>query len=100
MPTLTLPVLDRHPALPGHFPGRPIVPGVVLLDLAQRAVEDAAGCRIEGIAMTKFISPAGPMDPLWLDYEETATGVRFEIRTEGRKIASGRFERAEAGGND
>jgi 3-hydroxymyristoyl/3-hydroxydecanoyl-(acyl carrier protein) dehydratase len=28
--TLTIP--SDHPALPGHFPGHPIVPGVVVLD--------------------------------------------------------------------
>lgn len=95
MPTLTLPALDGHAALPGHFPGRPIVPGVVLLDLAQLAVEKATGLRVTGIAMAKFISPAGPTDPLWLDYEETGAGIRFDIRTEGRKIASGRFDQAE-----
>ena len=27
----TLCVDDAHPSLPGHFPGAPIVPGVVLL---------------------------------------------------------------------
>ena len=28
--TLTIP--KRHPALSGHFPGHPIVPGVLVLD--------------------------------------------------------------------
>ena len=28
-----------HAALPGHFPGRPIVPGVVLLDEVLQAIE-------------------------------------------------------------
>lgn len=28
-----------HPCLPGHFPGRPVVPGVVVLDHVLQAVE-------------------------------------------------------------
>ena len=28
-----------HPSLPGHFPGHPIVPGVVLLDRVLEAIE-------------------------------------------------------------
>lgn len=92
MPGLDLPSLAQHPALPGHFPGRPIVPGVVLLDLAQSAVEQATGCRVTGIAMAKFLSPAGPEHALALRYEQTVAAVRFEIFCADRKIASGRFE--------
>ena len=28
-----------HPSLPGHFPGRPIVPGVVMLERVLEAIE-------------------------------------------------------------
>ena len=30
---------DDHPSLPGHFPGHPVVPGVVLLDRVLQAIE-------------------------------------------------------------
>jgi 3-hydroxymyristoyl/3-hydroxydecanoyl-(acyl carrier protein) dehydratase len=32
-----------HPSLPGHFPGRPVVPGVVLLDRVVAAIESVHG---------------------------------------------------------
>ncbi|RBC43168.1 hypothetical protein BRN41_12545, partial [Xanthomonas oryzae pv. oryzae] len=32
-----------HPCLPGHFPGRPVVPGVVVLDHVLQAVEALHG---------------------------------------------------------
>jgi 3-hydroxymyristoyl/3-hydroxydecanoyl-(acyl carrier protein) dehydratase len=35
----TLTIAAEHPALAGHFPGSPIVPGVVLLDEMVRALE-------------------------------------------------------------
>jgi 3-hydroxyacyl-[acyl-carrier-protein] dehydratase len=49
-----------HPALPGHFPGRPVVPGVLLLD----AVLQAAGLPRGHVLRAKFPAPAGPGDPV------------------------------------
>lgn len=94
MPSLELAIPADHPAYAGHFPGRPITPGVVLLDQAQLAIETASGARLSGLAMAKFLSPAGPGMPLRLDYEFGANGVRFEIDSAGAKIASGRFNLA------
>ena len=91
MATLPLPVAIDHPAYAGHFPGHPILPGVVLLDQAQRAVEQVCGIVVTGIAMAKFLSPALPGEALVLDYEPGASAVRFEIRCGVRRIASGRF---------
>lgn len=81
-----------HPALPGHFPGHPIVPGVVLLDRAIRLIGAALGrpfdaCRISS---AKFLSPAGPEEPLDVAFETTASGaIRFNIRAGAREVASG-----------
>jgi len=96
MTSLPLPVAIDHPAYAGHFPGRPILPGVVLLDRAQRAVEQAGGIVISGIAAAKFLSPCRPGDALVLDFEASDTAVRFEIRSGDRRIASGRFTVAKA----
>lgn len=96
MHSLPLPVAIDHPAYAGHFPGRPILPGVVLLDQAQRRLEQACGITIAGIAMAKFLSPCLPGDVLQLDYEPSATALRFEIRCGERRIASGRFNLATA----
>lgn len=50
-----------HPAFPGHFPGRSVVPGVVLLDLAAEAARRAFGLGpLRRIARAKFVSPVGP----------------------------------------
>jgi 3-hydroxyacyl-[acyl-carrier-protein] dehydratase len=91
MNTLPLSIAADHPAYAGHFPGRPILPGVVLLDRAQHALEQASGLRITGVAMAKFLSPVLPGEALALDYESSATGLRFEIRCGERRVASGRY---------
>lgn len=89
--TLALPVETDHPAYAGHFPGRPILPGVVLLDRAKSALESASGLTITGIAMAKFLSPSLPGEALVLDYEATDAALRFEIRCGERRVATGRF---------
>jgi len=91
MPHIPLHVDPAHPAFAGHFPGQPIVPGVVLLDLTQIAIEAENGLTLAGLAACKFLSPARPGDALALSYERGASGVKFEIRCGERLIASGRF---------
>ncbi len=97
MTTLELPIAADHPAYAGHFPGHPILPGVVLLDLAQRRLERACGVTVTGLAQAKFLSPCGPGDTLQLDYEHTGAALRFEIRCGERRVASGRFTLDAAG---
>jgi len=91
MPVVALPFAADHPVFAGHFPGHPIVPGVLLLDWAQVAIEAQLGQPLQALTEAKFHSPATPTDSLELDFEVTPSSVRFEIRSAGRKIASGRF---------
>lgn len=91
MNKLPLTIATDHPAFAGHFPGRPIVPGVVLLDLAQRAIEAAASVRVTGVAVAKFLSPVSPGEPIELTFELAGAGARFQLQSGERAVASGRF---------
>ncbi|MGP1628437.1 MAG: 3-hydroxyacyl-ACP dehydratase FabZ family protein [Giesbergeria sp.] len=91
MPVVPLPYSADHPVFAGHFPGQPIVPGVLLLDWAQAAIEAQLGHSVQALTEAKFHSPATPFDALELDFEVGTCAVRFEIRSAVRKIASGRF---------
>ena len=88
---LALPV--DHPAFAGHFPGRPILPGVVLLDAVIRAV---AGERADeaaspwSIVNAKFHATVAPGQSLTLEQEPLPDGaVRFTIRSGTGPVASG-----------
>lgn len=91
MLTISLPFAPDHPVFSGHFPGYPIVPGVLLLDWTQTAIEAALGQPVQALTEAKFHSPATPADTLTLEFDIGAASVRFEIRSAARKIASGRF---------
>ncbi len=76
-----------HPAFAGHFPGRPIVPGVVLLDRLLACI--GAPC---DIASAKFLSPAGPGETLEFTWHALPSGhLRFDIRAAGRAVATGQL---------
>ena len=83
-----------HPAFAGHFPGTPIVPGVMLLDTALHAIAAATGIAVDicEISSIKFLSPASPGDELVIQHSLSASGtIRFDIVAAAgkRKIASG-----------
>jgi 3-hydroxymyristoyl/3-hydroxydecanoyl-(acyl carrier protein) dehydratase len=90
--TATLEIPADHPALPGHFPGNPIVPGVVLLDAALAAIEAALGLDLRQyqLASAKFLAIVRPGERLAIDYEALANrSVRFTIRSTEQAVASG-----------
>ena len=91
-PSLILSVPIDHPAYAGHFPGQPILPGVVLLDEALNALAARQGLAVCAgqIKSAKFPSPVKPGEPLHLHYTATAAGVfRFEVMAGQRVVASG-----------
>lgn len=81
-----------HPAFAGHFPGRPILPGVCLLAEAMAALEAATATAAEDwrVESAKFASPVEPGVRLAIAHRGEAAGrVRFEIRAGERLVASG-----------
>ncbi|WP_434514614.1 hypothetical protein AB6Q56_19120 [Dechloromonas sp. ARDL1] len=81
-----------HPAFPGHFPGRPIVPGVVLLDRAILFAEEMLGR--PGLAWqignAKFFSPVAPEEALTFALVQKPSGaIALAVRATNREVATG-----------
>lgn len=85
MTTSTWVVPPDHPAFAGHFPGRPIVPGVVLLDHLLARIGSPCD-----IASAKFLRPVGPGETVGFAWQEQGSGnLRFDITSAGRMVATG-----------
>lgn len=81
-----------HPALPGHFPGRPVVPGVVLLDRVAAAVEKEWSARIAKLPQVKFLRPLLPGEQAELVIDRETELPRFVIRFGDDVVAKGILE--------
>jgi 3-hydroxyacyl-[acyl-carrier-protein] dehydratase len=79
-----------HPALPGHFPGNPIVPGVMILDRVLAPVyRDYPDHAIE-LVQVKFSSPLMSGEICRIAFaSDRSGGLRFECHHGNRLIASG-----------
>jgi 3-hydroxyacyl-[acyl-carrier-protein] dehydratase len=94
-------VAPDHPSFAGHFPGLPILPGVVLLDEVIRALAGVLEQPVSAdstsrpaarlkINAAKFFSPVTPGEMLAVCYEASSAGTtRFEISAAHRKVAEG-----------
>lgn len=81
-----------HPSLPGHFPGRPVVPGVVVLDQVVAAIEATHGPLPPlRLPQVKFVQPLLPGEEaeIALDASADAHRWRFRVLRGGALITSG-----------
>ena len=87
-----------HAAFAGHFPGRPVLPAVVLLAevLAHVARHTAVPAASWTVVNAKFLAPVGPGTQLVLHHRASDSGVRFEVRAGTSVVASGALARKEA----
>ena len=91
----TLVVPASHPIFAGHFPGRPIVPAVMLLDWVLREAGARAGCAVETLAVreAKFLEPLLPDERAELGVDLTNVRMPFRVLRAGRAIVTGLLER-------
>src|ERR1700747_191155 len=85
-----------HPSLPGHFPGMPVVPGVVILDEVRSAwLEWRKDCELTGIQAVKFVAPLKPEQAFTICFSTGDDGgkeVNFSCCVEDRVIVEGRLD--------
>lgn len=80
-----------HPALAGHFPGRPLVPGVVLLERVAAACKAWRGQRI-GRLDAKFLQPLLPGEEAEIQLHEEGSSIAFRVaRADGATLARGKL---------
>jgi 3-hydroxyacyl-[acyl-carrier-protein] dehydratase len=86
-------IAPSHPALPGHFPGQPIAPGVVLLDAVLTHAERWLGrpLSIAALPQAKFMAPLAPGQGAHLRLSLSGNELKFSIVRGDAPIAQGTF---------
>ena len=89
-------IAPSHPSLPGHFPGQPVVPGVVILDAVQQAIEAEVGALPPlRLPQVKFVQPLLPDEDAVIEIDATAPSRwRFRVLRGDTLIASGEIAAA------
>jgi 3-hydroxyacyl-[acyl-carrier-protein] dehydratase len=90
--TVSVRIPSSHPALAGHFPGRPIVPAVVLLDcVLGEAARRFGAAAIAGLAQAKFTAPLLPEQTAQLQLTLQGSELRFSLTRDAESVARGTF---------
>ena len=98
--TLQVEIGVDHPAFAGHFPGRPMLPGVALVaEAMEAAAADPVLARAIGpaprLSVVKFLAPVLPGARLEIAFRLEARALSFSIGEQGRVAATGRFARVD-----
>jgi 3-hydroxyacyl-[acyl-carrier-protein] dehydratase len=87
-------IAAEHPALPGHFPQAPMVPGALLLDEALHSIDP--GATHWRISNVKFHRTVQPREALRLEWHQQAGGeLRLEIHAAQALVMSASIERCQ-----
>ncbi|MGC3972871.1 MAG: hypothetical protein QM771_00605 [Nitrospira sp.] len=81
-----------HPALAGHFPGNPLVPGVVLLSELLGILEQEAGMERGPLTLSsvKFMRRLRPEEPFTVRWQFLPSqDIAFVVTREEDMIATG-----------
>ena len=80
-----------HPSLVGHFPGDPVVPGVVLLEKVVQLLQQwQPDFKLKGLAHIKFLLPLRPNEEFMISLTQTKTDcVKFECIKHDKQFARG-----------
>lgn len=80
-----------HPSLVGHFPGNPIVPGVLILEQVENAITgEYPNLLIKRIGQVKFLKPLLPGQEVKMELQGEKEGtITFTCYFENKKIANG-----------
>ena len=94
----TFVIAANHPSLPGHFPGTPVVPGVVVLDHVLQACQRWQAREIEARALrqVKFHSPLLPEQRAVVSLEIEGSTLSFRVTRDDQPVAQGAFTLAQA----
>lgn len=82
----------QHASLAGHFPGNPVVPGVVVLDAVAHALTAEMGrtVMVTAIASVKFLAPLLPEQEFSISFSLKEGGrAGFEVSADAHKILTG-----------
>jgi len=93
----TIEVAADHPAFEGHFPGHPVLPGVVLLAEVVAGAERCLGLSMDRIVIkvAKFHAPVAPGSSLAVELVP-GSDIAFSISCGATRVASGSLAPAPA----
>jgi len=93
----SLEISPDHPALPGHFPGMPVVPAVVLIEQLARSLEEKTGQRVCSVRQLRLLGLIEPGQRIDVEVREKgADSWRLTCQVAGKPVAKGIFSREAA----
>ena|SRR3974377_18088 len=89
-----LTVSPSHPSIPGHFPGEPLVPGVVMLSaVLEELARNCPDLEIRGVRKLKFLRRLEPGAAFAVEFEQPVNrGLRFKCWHRGYLLAEGHLQ--------